>query len=169
MTSEIYLISGVVLSYKLLAFDQSTAKTGWAFFDGENLVKYGVVDKVKIKNTPDRIRAMYLEIISIIDQCKPDKVIVEAVQQQASPATSMMLSQLQGMIIGYLYEHDINVDSPLPTQWRHRLGFIQGKGVKREDLKTQSIKYVNEKFGIDTASDDMAEAICIGAAMIFEV
>ena len=169
MTSEIYLISGVVLSYKLLAFDQSTAKTGWAFFDGKNLVEYGVVDKVKIKNTPDRIKSMYLDIISIINQFQPDEVIVEAVQQQASPATSMMLSQLQGMIIGYLYEHNINVDSPLPTQWRHKLGFVQGKGIKREDLKTQSIKYVNETFGIDTASDDIAEAICIGAAMIFEV
>ena len=105
MTLEIYLISGVVLSYKLLAFDQSTAKTGWAFFDGEKLIEYGVINKTKIKNTPDRIRAMYLDVISIISQFHPDKVIVEAVQQQASPATSMMLSQLQGMIIGYLYEH----------------------------------------------------------------
>ena len=169
MTSEIYLISGVVLSYKLLAFDQSTAKTGWAFFDGENLVKYGVVDKVKIKNTPDRIRAMYLGIISIIDQCKPDKVIVEAVQQQASPATSMMLSQLQGMVIGYLYEHNINVDSPLPTQWRKKLGFQQGKGIKRSDLKKQSLIYIKDIYGIDTESDDIADAICIGAAMQCEV
>ena len=160
------LISGVVLSYKLLAFDQSTAKTGWAFFIDNQLDDYGVFNKAKIKDTPERIRSMFLEIITKIEELNPDKVIVEAVQQQASPATSMMLSQLQGMIIGYLYEHGIPVESPMPTQWRHLLGFTQGKGVKREELKEQSIQYVNEIFGIETASDDMAEAICIGAAML---
>lgn len=169
MKYEIYLISGVVLSCKLLAFDQSTAKTGWAFFDGEKLIEYGVINKTKIKNTPDRIRAMYLDVISIISQFHPDKVIVEAVQQQASPATSMMLSQLQGMIIGYLYEHNIVVESPLPSQWRKQLGFHQGQGVKRDDLKTQSLSYVRDTYGIETESDDMAEAICIGSAMKFEV
>lgn len=165
MTLEIYLISGVVLSYKLLAFDQSTSKTGWAFFDGEKLAEYGVINKTKIKDTPNRIKEMYLEIIQQIDELHPDKVIIEAVQQQASPATSMMLSQLQGMIIGYLYEHHIAVDSPLPTQWRKRLGFQQGQGIKRDDLKVQSISYVKDTYGIETESDDVADAICIGAAM----
>ena len=160
------MISGVVLNYKLLAFDQSTAKTGWAFFVGNELDAYGVIDKTKIKDTPDRIRSMFLDVVSKIAELHPDKVIVEAVQQQASPATSMMLSQLQGMIIGYLYEHSINVESPMPTQWRHKLGFVQGKGIKRDELKAQSIQYVNDTFGINTASDDMAEAICIGAAML---
>lgn len=153
------------MSNKLLAFDQSTAKTGWAFFDGNQLVDYGVINKTTIKDTPERIRSMFLEIISKVKEFEPDKVIVESVQQQASPATSMMLSQLQGMIIGYMYEHKVNVESPMPTQWRHKLGFVQGKGIKREDLKAQSIQYVKETFGIETASDDMAEAICIGAAM----
>ena len=163
---ETYSISGVALSCKLLAFDQSTAKTGWAFFVGNELKKYGVIDRAKIKDAPERIRSMFLDIVSKIEELNPDRVIVEAVQQQASPATSMMLSQLQGMIIGYLYEHNINVESPMPTQWRHKLGFIQGKGIKREELKIQSIHYANNTFGINTESDDIAEAICIGAAMV---
>ena len=121
---------------------------------------------MKIKNTPDRIKVMYLDIISIINRFQPDMVVVEAVQQQASPATSMMLSQLQGMIIGYLYEHNIAVDSPLPTQWRKKLGFQQGQGIKRAELKEQSLTYVKNIYGISTESDDAAEAVCIGAAYI---
>ena len=103
---------------KLLAFDQSTAKTGWAFFIDGKLTDYGTINKSTVKDTPDRIRDMFLAIIEKIGDLEPEWVIVEAIQQQASPATSMMLSQLQGMIIGYLYEHEITVDSPLPTQWR---------------------------------------------------
>lgn len=150
---------------KILAFDQSTAKTGWAFFIDDQLINYGVINKSSNKDAPDRIRDMFLSIIEIIQDTEPDWVIVESVQQQASPATSMMLSQLQGMIIGYLYEHEIAVDSPLPTQWRKALGFHQGKGIKRAELKDLAKKFVLDTFNINVCSDDEADAICIGVAM----
>ena len=162
---ETCLISGVNLSYKILSFDQSTSKTGWAFFDGQELIDYGVINKSKVKDTPERIRSMFLDITQKIQDINPDKVIVEEVQQQASPATSMMLSQLEGMIIGYAYEHNIPVESAKPVCWRKSLGFQQGKNVKRSELKEQAKIYVKNAYGIDTDSDDMADAICIGTSM----
>lgn len=73
----------------------------------------------------------------------------------------MMLSQLQGMIIGYAYSHNIPISSPLPVEWRHRLSFIQGKGVKRAELKQQAIDYIKNKFPESNYTEDECEALCI--------
>ena len=162
---ETYLISGAALNCKLLAFDQSTAKTGWAFFDGNQLIDYGLIDKSKMKDAAERMKEMYFEIVAKISQFDPEVVVVENVQQQVSPATTIMLSQLEGMIIGYLYEHDITVLNSNPPTWRSKLGFKQGGSVKRQDLKAQSVKYVLDTYGIDIKSDDITDAICIGTAM----
>ena len=165
------MISGVGLSYKLLAFDQSTAKTGWAFFDGSKLVDYGLINKSKIGDSNERIKSMFFAITEKINELKPDVVIVEGVQREASPAVTMMLARLEGMIIGYLYEHDINMFSVTPTTWRSKIGFKQGGGVKRNELKAMAIKFAHDTFNVDVESDDIADAICIGTAMnvVFEV
>lgn len=107
---------------------------------------------------------MFIDITSIIDRYKPDLLVVEAVQSQASPKTMLMLSQLQGMLIGFAYIKNIPVASYLPTEWRKILEFKQGAGVKRPDLKKQSIDYVCEQFGISGISEDECESICIAVA-----
>ena len=47
-----------------------------------------------------------------------------------------------------------------PSQWRSTLLFRQGAGVKRKELKAQSIEYVKSNYGLDV-SEDEAESICI--------
>jgi len=36
----------------------------------------------------------------------------------------------------------------------------QGRGIKRNDLKPQDIKYIKDKYNINV-NDDIADAICI--------
>lgn len=149
---------------RVMGLDQSSNISGICVLEDGQLVFYCKIDLSKNKDVPNRIKHMFLEIAKLIEQYKPDLLVVEAVQQQNSPKTSMMLSQLQGGLICYAYEHGIPVVSPLPVQWRSNLSYLQGKGVKREQLKQQSIEYVKSRFGI-VCSEDECEAIAIACAM----
>lgn len=106
---------------------------------------------------------MFLSIVRIIDLLEPDLLVVEAVQRQSNDKTMMMLSQLQGMLIGYAYIKNISVSSPLPVEWRKVLGFHQGPKVKREELKKQAVEFAKSQFNLDLTEDE-AESACIAFA-----
>lgn len=88
---------------------------------------------------------------------------VEGVQRQANEKTMLMLSQPSGMCIAWGYLNGVGVSCYMPVEWRSIFGYQQGPGVKRVELKRQSIDYVKNNFGI-TATEDECEAIAIGCA-----
>ena len=145
---------------KILAFDQSSKLSGWSLFEDDKYSCSGVIDKSKIKDSDRRIGEMGLEICEKIQELKPDCVIIENVQQQAGVATVILLSRLQGFILGWCYAHNVRIEIIGPSQWRSTLSFRQGAGVKRKELKVQSIEYVKSNYGLDV-SEDEAESICI--------
>ena len=148
-----------------LGFDQSSNRTGYALFDDKNLIRYGLIDKSKNKDVPNRIKEMFLCIVEIAEKEHPDFLVFEGVQRQANEKTMLMLSQLGGMCIGHAYERNIDVCCPLPVEWRAKLGFHQGAHVKREELKKQAIDFIKRTFGIE-ASEDECEAIALTYAML---
>lgn len=149
---------------RVLSFDQSTRVSGWAYFEDGKYVESGVIDMSKSKlETDKRSFEMAKEIWKIIKKYKPQKLVVENVQQQSSPSTVIILARLAGMIIGYAEAHNVHVHILLPSQWRKALGYSQGAKVKRQELKQQSIDYVKNNFGLDL-SEDECEAICINKA-----
>lgn len=149
---------------RILSMDQSTRASGWAIFDNGQYVCSGVVDKTKSElDTYERSFEMAKDLWKIIKQYKPDRLIIEDVQQQSSVNTVIILSRLQGMIIGYAEAHGVQTYILLPSQWRAALSYRQGPKVKRAELKQQSLDYVKEHFGL-AASEDECEAICINAA-----
>lgn len=149
---------------RVISFDQSTRRSGYAIFENGQYIESGVVDMNKSKlETDKRSFEMAKELWKVIKKSKPEKLVIENVQQQSNPATMIILARLAGMIIGYAEAHNVNVHILLPSQWRKALGYSQGAKVKRQELKQQSIDYVKENFGLDL-SEDECEAICIGVA-----
>lgn len=145
---------------KILAFDQSSKLSGWSLFENDKYSCSGVIDKSNIKDSDRRIKEMGLAICKKIEELQPQCVVIENVQQQAGVATVILLSRLQGFILGWCYAHGVRIEIMGPSQWRSTLEFKQGAGVKRAELKAQSIKYVKDKYGLDV-SEDEAESICI--------
>lgn len=148
---------------KILAFDQATKVTGWAYLEDGVPIKYGHITETSAGTPSERIHYMFLKIARLIDIYMPDLVVVEGVQHQANAKTMLMLSQLQGMCIGKAYLDGIQVYSPLPVEWRKVLGYKQGPNEKRANLKAQSIAYARDCFNI-AATEDECEAVCIGVA-----
>lgn len=149
---------------RVLAFDQSTRITGFSIFDDGKYVNSGVIDLCKIENTEERSKQMAVKICNTIEDSKPDCVIIEEVQQQSNVATVIKLARIQGVAIGFCAAHNIDLHILTPAKWRSALEFQQGPGVKRTDLKKQSLEFVKEHFGLTNCSEDRAEACCINEA-----
>ena len=99
----------------------------------------------------------------IIKKYQPQHLVMEETQQQSNVKTVIILSRLQGMIIGYAEAHGVKVHIVQPSKWRAALQYSQGPKVKRAELKQQSLDYVRENLGLSLPEDE-AEAACIGIA-----
>lgn len=149
---------------KLLACDQSTRVSGYAFFEDGKYVQSGIIDMNKSKlETNERSFEMAKALWKVIKQYKPDHLVLEETQQQNNAKTVIILSRLQGMIIGYAEAHGVKVHIVQPSRWRSALNYAQGPKVKRAELKQQSIEYVKANLGLDLP-EDQAESVCEGIA-----
>lgn len=147
---------------KVLSFDQSTRASGYAYFEDGKYIESGVIDMKKSElETEERSFEMAKKLWKVLRKYKPEILIIEDVQQQSNAKTMIVLARLAGMIIGYAEAHKVKVHIIKPSQWRSMLHFKQGAGVKREELKRQSINYVKKTYDID-ASEDECEAIALG-------
>lgn len=149
---------------KTLCLDQSTKLSGFSYFEDGQYVESGVIDLSKSKlETAERSFEMAKSIWKLIKKYQPDHLILEETQQQTNVKTVIILSRLQGMVIGYAEAHKVKIHIIQPSKWRAALGYVQGPKVKRAELKQQSIDYVEEHLG-EVMPEDEAEACAIGLA-----
>lgn len=152
---------------KVLSFDQSSVKTGYAVFVDGVLSDYGIIDVSKEKDLSIRFSSMCLKIIDLMTILSPTEVVFEDVSLQTNASTLTVLARLQGALMLASVLHTTPFMVYKPSAWRKKLGFTQGRGVARKDLKAQAIAYVKEHYGT-TVKEDISEAICIGAAYLSE-
>lgn len=150
---------------RILSCDQSTKITGWSIFEDGLYVKSGVIDLHLSKETTEKRSAkMAVEMCHLIEDNKPDVVVIEEVAMQSNAQTLKLLARIQGVAIGFCAAHDIPLHILEPTKWRSSLGFKQGAKVKREELKQQSRDFVKSCFGLDIKSEDETESVAINEA-----
>ena len=149
----------------LVSLDQSTKLTGWCLWIDGEYSKHGLISHAKEKDSVKRFKDMAVDICSLFNTLRPDEIWIEDTALQSNPKVLKDLCQLQGIIIGYCLANNIPYGIISPNQWRKVLSLPTGRGVKRPELKQNSINYVKQTFGIIT-SEDECEAITIGKAVI---
>lgn len=157
---------------RLLALDISTTSTGYATYlikidkkehERVYLKKHGHIDGAG-KLAKDRFPDLIKNIICMIQEIKPDIVVVEAVFFRKSFKSIEYLLKLQGCVEAYCKLHHITFDSIETTTWRGVLKFptnLERKEVK-PDYKALSIQFARAISSKNIESDDEADAICIG-------
>ena len=152
----------------VLVFDQSTKISAHSLWVNGEYVECGVIDLHKIKDTPQRVRAMGVELCNTIKKYTPSYVVIEEVAQQSSPLTLKLLARIQGVIIGFCAANNIETYIIEPSKWRSTLQFKQGPKVKRAELKAIGAGALNQAIkGIAIARGFVAplgiDLICIPA------
>lgn len=147
--------------------DQSSVKTGFAIFDNEKLNIYNIIDLTHEKDITSRFEQMCLEIHNLITKSNVDFIVFEDVSLQTNVSTLAILARLQGAIIQSILFSNNPYKMYKPSSWRKVLGFNQGRGIARRQLKKQALDYVQTNYNLKT-KEDIAEAICIGSAFLIE-
>lgn len=101
----------------------------------------------------------------LVEQLHPDLVVFEDVALQCNAYSLVLLARLQGMLIWLCHTHEIEFYIYASSSWRKALGFAQGRGHPRSDLKQQAIDYVHNTYNLDV-DEDRTDAISIGSAFI---
>ena len=139
---------------KLLSLDQATKITGYAIKDG-NTVHYSTLSVDPKLEPLERMKHMFDKIKALIEQEKPDYVSIEDTQMQGSPKVYQQLSQFQGALFGYFFDHDTPFVVIPPVVWKSHCGL---KGRKREEQKANTIAWVKETYGFEV-NEDEADAL----------
>lgn len=143
--------------------DASTTATGvCVMIDGE--LKYHTliaINSRKEKDAEKRIKMMLMQICEILDQYDIDAVYMEkAICKGGNVDTTIKLAYLSGGMSLYCIQNNIEFINPLPSEWRKVVGIAQGRGIKRDVQKAESIKAVKDEYGVDEG-DDVAESILL--------
>jgi Holliday junction resolvasome RuvABC endonuclease subunit len=104
------------------------------------------------------MKEMNDKIIALIKDVNPDYIVFEQVQFQNNHGTFQQLSQLQGIIMAYLFNINIGFTIIEPTAWK---SCCKIKGRKRVEQKENTKIFVKEKYKAEV-SEDEADAIGIG-------
>ncbi len=146
---------------KILTLDLSTKSSGWAYGIDTQLKQHGCIT-INSKDVQNRIIQMRQQIISLICNYTPDKIIMQEVRPQINSHTNKVLMWLQGIIVIAAYEcwKKCEIQFINASEWRAAVKIKQGRSIKRDQVKKYDIQYVKEKYHIDV-NDDEADAICI--------
>lgn len=153
-----------MINIKILALDQATKITGYSVFVDKQLSTYGLLE-VNEKDATERMRGMDLKLQELIEKEQPNYIVFENVQFQRNYGTFQQLSQLQGILMAYLFKLNIGFEIIQPSAWKSFCGI---KGRKREEQKLNTQLFVKKKYGIES-SEDEADAIGIGTWAIKHV
>ena len=155
---------------KILFLDLSNKLTGYAIGEDAKLITYGCITSSS-KDVLKRITIMRNQIKQIIKKQDIEKVIMEQVRPQLKNShTFKVLMWLQGEVLIGAYEAYSKIDYNFigASEWRAALNIKQGPKIKRQDLKPQDIKYVQDKYQIKV-NDDEADAICLMDAYYIKI
>lgn len=152
---------------KTLALDLSTKSSGYAIYENQELISHGYFTAGS-NNLYNRIHKMVDELEKILKKNIIDRAIIEDVFPEDVHNNRNVfnaLMYLQGFITDLLNTYNIPFTFIIPSEWRKKCGIHTGRGIKRDSLKPQDIKFVRDQFGIQV-NDDEADAICIGFAAV---
>ncbi len=155
----------IIISAKLITIDGSTQKTAVAYFYNGKYREHNLLDFSKDKDAFSRFESMAKNLWKLLDFYNPNIIYIEETYSAVNPQTTKILTRLQGVVYAWCINNQCDFNTITPSQWRKQLKFIQGKGIKREQLKEQSIKYILYKYSL-LVTDDEADAICIGDAVL---
>lgn len=150
---------------KVLALDLSTKSTGWAIFEGKELIDKGCVVATS-PNVLNRISTIVEELKVIHNRYLPQKVIVEEVlpdDVKHNQTVYKALMYLQASVALEFNKYGKILEFYTASEWRKKCGIRTGRGIKRETLKAADIKFVKDNYNLDV-NDDVADAVCIGHA-----
>lgn len=160
------MMNGAKEKIKLVSLDTSTKISGCALFEDGKLVETDLINLEKEKDSDKRMNEMMKRLIFRLMSWKPDIIWVEHPQGGGNNVMIVnKLSEILGCVRTYAALKNVDYHEINPSEWRKYANIEQGKK-KRDELKQASMQYVKHNLGVECPTDDLADAIAIGCAVI---
>lgn len=151
---------------RTFALDISTVATGWALFDGEDLVKYGVIKPDPEFSQTERYFFVTQSVVTLLKIFKPTDLAIEDTFYSKDPTVLKKLNRIAGQIMYAWYA--ITRKEPffyMASQARGAID-VSGKATKKEVTDAVNIHF---KLRGKVKDDNIADAIVIGACHTKEI
>lgn len=148
----------------ILGIDPGTAATGYGVIeqtgDDVNLIKYGCIKTTPDTEKKERFKIIYENLLSLIDEYKPDILAVELLFFNKNTKTALSIGEVRGIIFLACAVKNISIFEYTPLQVKQYLvGY--GKADKNQIKQMLQIQFNLEKPPTpDDAADAIAIALC---------
>ena len=135
-----------------LGLDMSSTKSGYALFNDDKLITYGLWEPSKELSWQERILYMGDKLNEFLIEHNVDIIYCEDVPLMLkNPQTLKILCALQGVLMGICLANKVEVKFISVSTWRSMLGLFDKtqKGKERDEMKRKSIEMANNIFGLD--------------------
>lgn len=147
---------------KVLGLDLATVITGFCIIENGDIISRGTLKVNKDDSLENRIITMKKLVKDLTLKYNVNYLIWEKEQGYVQPnrlATAFALCKMQGCLMSLADDLQLsNIQIPI-NRWRIDVGIKHNQ--KRHISKQMAIDKVKELFGVETESDDEAEAILI--------
>jgi len=148
----------------LIGIDPGLAATGWGVvrFDGTRFrhVAHGVLETGPELGLPDRLRAIYEGILSVLEEYRPDEAGVEELYFARNVASAIPVAHARGVVVLALGQRGVPTGFYQPQQVKQA---VIGRG-RAEKGQVQRLVAVllglEEVPSPDHAADALAVAVC---------
>lgn len=143
------------MDLKLLSFDPSSRRTGYAFGVLEKtlqLKEYGVID---LRKSERRLYDLFGRVVELINYYTPHKILVETPFYGINAQTVIRLGEVRGVILLACQAQGVECKSFTPAEIKKS---ITGQGrVKKGEV----LAAVNQIYNLQTKDHDIADAVAI--------
>lgn len=147
----------------ILAIDPSTSATGWAVFNGDQLVEHGEIKSTAAWCLGRKISKMIDGIETVMANHQIDAIVCESQFINPSrPSAAIPVAGVTGAIEMSAYRWNKPFTSLAPATIKK---VFAGHGRAKKEVVIAKVK---EVFGIQGISDNTADAIAIGYTYIKE-
>ncbi|MCX7759801.1 MAG: crossover junction endodeoxyribonuclease RuvC [Hydrogenothermaceae bacterium] len=149
---------------RLLSFDPSSSKTGYAVADLEDdrlsILETGILD---LKKKREPLLYLYKELNRLLEKFKPDKVLLETPFYSINAQTLIKLGEVRGVVLLACQTFNIEVEEFTPAEVKI---CITGYG---RASKEEVLNMVNSLYKLNLDSYDIADAVAILHTYIMQV
>lgn len=151
---------------RILGIDPGYAIVGIGIVDYDNLhfspVEYGAINTPAGDPIEERLRQIYEDLCSLLEEYRPDAVAIEQLYFTTNQTTAIAVAQARGVLLLAAHQHGVPIFSYTPLQVKSAVvGY--GKAEKQQVMEmTRRLLGLHAVPQPDDAADALAIAICHG-------
>lgn len=159
---------------RILGIDPGSARCGWGVIDIDEKkgvpiwVHHGCIETDKLMRDSERLNRVFNDIISLIEEHKPDQIAIELLFMFNNQKTVMRISEARGVILLACAKSGLALQTFEYTPQQVKLAVTGYGRSDKKQVMDEVIKALNPQRNISSGKkdgfDDAADALAIAMA-----